>query len=108
VSEPIRELTIALAGAVAEQYERGGGELITPGARRDVKDIDEELAKVYGVNAPPREQCREYKVALSLARQLLTKNWGAVQRIAERLRSHKQLSGALCHAIVAAHRADEQ
>jgi hypothetical protein len=98
----IHHLAISVAGPLAEWFFNNCvGPVFNGTSHSDLKTIDGSLLKLHG-SSVPREKCREFKLAMQLARHILTYRWGAVRHVAERLVSHQKVSGYLAHAILVA------
>ncbi len=101
-TNPIFHLAIAVSGPIGEWLFNGRrGDVFGTGAGNDLRHVDEILTRIHGRNVS-RETAPEFKLAVKIALQVLSKHWGAVTHLASWLMENKTASGYLSHAVLTA------
>ncbi|HEX4000810.1 MAG TPA: hypothetical protein VHX65_19840 [Pirellulales bacterium] len=96
----VERLSIDLAGMEAErQFSMYRGREYLSGSGGDIRSA----ARLLHENGIPADDDSKITEATELCRRLVGANWGAVARIAERLVTHREVSGALATAIYISH-----
>jgi hypothetical protein len=102
----VHTVAILLGGPVGAWLARGRRGEKFYGGSSDLTAIDEMLTKLHGVNVNEknRNSFPEFVLGLKLAREILSREWGAVVRCAEWLKAKQNISGRLVHAILVCHK----
>jgi hypothetical protein len=101
--DPVADLAICLAGAIAEAEARmRRGKLYNGSASQDLREVATTLRPKLGRGVGMAD-LPEFKQAEALAKRIIGQSWGAVDRLARWLLEHETASGELAAAIYQEH-----